>query len=223
MTISNNLADITHKIKNTLKNNALSSHQLQLMAVTKGQPIHAIKEAVDLGIKLFGENKVQEASDKYSEIKNDHPKIQLHLIGPLQTNKVKQALVLFDVIQTLDRPKLAEEIAKYFRAAGDVKTKEFFIQVNTGEEPQKAGIFPKDADAFIRYCRDELKLPVTGLMCIPPVDDVPAPHFALLREIAKRNDLQGLSMGMSDDYETAIRMGSTCIRLGRSLFGERPS
>ncbi len=214
------------------------------MGVTKGQDEAAIREAIHLGLACFGENRVQEAYEKWPDIKKTHKNLTLHLIGPLQTNKVKQALELFDVIETLDRPKLADEIAKHFIRPHDEasrpsepsareaahhasdsmshsRCKQFYIQVNTGEEPQKAGILPKEADDFIRYCRDDLKLPVKGLMCIPPAEDVPAPHFALLREIAKRNGLAELSMGMSSDFETAIRMGSTQIRLGTALFGER--
>ncbi|MFO0388112.1 MAG: YggS family pyridoxal phosphate-dependent enzyme [Alphaproteobacteria bacterium] len=220
MTIAHRLADITEKVKKSRADSMLHATP-QLMGVSKGQAVAAIEDAIALGITRFGENRVQEAYEKWPAIKQKHPNLQLHLIGPLQTNKVKQALELFDVLQTLDRPKLAEEIAKYFAVHQPLATSHFFIQINTGEEPQKAGIFPKEADNFIRYCRDDLKLPVIGLMCIPPVEDVAAPHFALLREIAKRNDLKELSMGMSDDFETAIRMGATCIRLGRALFGER--
>ncbi len=235
MTIAHRLADIAKKVKKSCNNNMLYTSP-QLMGVSKGQAVAAIEDAIGLGITRFGENRVQEAYEKWPELKKKHPNLQLHLIGPLQTNKVKQALELFDVIQTLDRPKLALAIAKEYantrireyattdtiatsRLRGFVHS--LFIQINTGEEPQKAGIFPKEADDFIRYCRDDLKLPVIGLMCIPPVEDVAAPHFALLREIAKRNGLNELSMGMSDDFETAIRMGATCIRLGRALFGER--
>lgn len=230
MSIATRLDEIRKNIDKSVSNSILSAAAVQVMGVTKGQVAASVEEAILLGIHLFGENRVQEAHEKYPEIKKKYPDIKLHLIGPLQTNKVKQALALFDVIQTLDRPKLAEEIRRVLGVGfGGVGSEpptpnpqtQFYIQINTGEEPQKAGIFPKDADEFIRYCRDDLKLPIVGLMCIPPVDDVPAPHFALLREIAKRNDLHKLSMGMSDDYETAIRMGSTCIRLGRALFGER--
>jgi len=145
----------------------------------------------------------------------------LHLIGPLQTNKVKQALALFDVIQTIDRPKLADAIAGIRDSGFWIHDKRFFIQVNIGKEPQKAGVMPEEADALIAYCKSTLQLPVVGLMCVPPNHQPSAPHFAMLREMALRNGLKELSMGMSDDYETAVRMGSTCVRLGRVLFGER--
>lgn len=196
-----------------------------LLAASKGQPPERIIEAIRLGVTAFGENRVQEAHEKWPEIKKIHPQASLHLIGPLQTNKVKQALEVFDVIQTLDRPKLAEVLSaelgtKKFQHPTLV-TQHFYIQVNTGDEPQKTGISPKDADNFIRYCKDELKLPVTGLMCIPPADEDPESHFAMLRDIAKQHGLPELSMGMSGDYITAIEMGATCIRIGTALFGER--
>lgn len=221
-----------HTLKNDIilikQNNNLSSVPLVLLGASKGQSAEIIEKSIHCRLSTFGENRVQEAWEKWPELKKRYPHIQLHLIGPLQTNKIKDALALFDVIQTLDRPRLAEEISSLIspskkRPAGDWQpaTKNFFIQINTGCEPQKSGVFPKDADAFIRYCRDDLQLPVTGLMCIPPADQPPAPHFALLRKIAQRNNLPELSMGMSEDYQAAIRMGSTCIRLGRALFGER--
>ncbi len=221
MTLASKLADIQSNIRKVNNNNILQDISPRIMGVSKGQDASVILDAIELGITCFGENRVQEASEKWLSLKKDHPAVELHLIGPLQTNKVKQALGLFDVIETLDRPKLAEEIARHYVNAPSVVTTQFLIQVNTGEEPQKAGIFPKDADGFIGYCRSTLKLPVTGLMCIPPAEDVPAPHFALLRDIARRNGLHELSMGMSDDYEVAVRMGATRIRLGRVLFGER--
>lgn len=191
-----------------------------------------------MGVIDFGENRVQDAHDKWPEIRKVYPYVRLHLIGPLQTNKVKQALELFDVIQTIDRPKLALAIAKELEMwrDGDVEKckistaphiptsphPQFFIQINTGKEPQKAGVIPEEADALIEYCQNTLKLPVIGLMCVPPHGQPPAPHFALLGQIAKRHDLKELSMGMSEDFETAIRMGSTCVRIGRALFGINP-
>jgi pyridoxal phosphate enzyme (YggS family) len=187
-----------------------------LLGASKTQSPETIEKLIESGLHVFGENRVQEAEQKWPALKKCHPHVELHLIGPLQSNKVKAALALFDVIQTVDRPKLAEEIAKL-----GTERKKFFIQVNTGEEEQKSGIAPKDVDTFITYCLKDLKLPVVGLMCIPPVGQPPAPHFALLYEIAKRHGLKELSMGMSEDYQTAIRMGSTCVRLGRALFGER--
>ncbi len=212
----------------------LSANNVTLLGASKSQSAEAILDFIDQGVADFGENRVQEAVEKWLPIKAVHPHVRLHLIGPLQTNKVKEALSLFDVIQTLDRPKLAEAIAKQigegWRVEGEVisaatrhpplTTRHYFIQVNTGAEPQKAGIAPNETKDFIAYCR-ELKLNVVGLMCVPPADLQPAPHFALLRKLALENDLSGLSMGMSDDYETAIRMGSSCVRLGRVLFGAR--
>jgi len=193
----------------------LSAKSSIILGVSKGQPADMIAPFIVSGLNHFGENRVQEAESKWPALKSAHPNLTLHLIGPLQTNKVEDALALFDVIQTLDRPKLADTIAKC-GATG----KQFYVQVNTGEEPQKAGVSPADASSFIRYCKD-LGLNVVGLMCIPPAGEMPAPHFALLRKLAIANGLDGLSMGMSGDYETAIRMGSTCVRIGTALFGER--
>ncbi len=178
-----------------------------------------IVPVLDSGHRVFGENRVQEAVSKWPDLRARFPDIELHLIGPLQTNKVAVAVQTFDVIETVDREKLARALAKEME-----KTKKHipvFIQVNTGEEEQKAGIIPADADGFIAYCRDELKLNVTGLMCIPPVDDVPGVHFALLGKIAKRNNIKNLSMGMSGDYETAIHFGATHVRVGTAIFGPR--
>ena len=207
---------IKEKIEKLSNINMLSNTLVTVLAASKGQPVEKIKEAIAAGITDFGENRVQEAEDKWPALKEEFPHIRLHLIGPLQTNKVKKALELFDVIQTIDRPKLAEAIASLNASV----TKSFFIQVNIGKEPQKAGVMLQDADALIDYCKTHL--PVVGLMCIPPANLPPAPHFALLRSMAIKHGLLELSMGMSDDYETAIRMGSTCVRLGRCLFGERP-
>jgi pyridoxal phosphate enzyme (YggS family) len=238
MTIAQKLAEIRQNIEKARKNSPLAHNQLEMMAVSKGHGEGAILNAIEAGIVLFGENRVQEAQQKWPSIQKQHPRIKLHLIGPLQTNKVKDALELFDAIQTLDRPKLALAIAKEMemRRCGDMEKEKptfphpnisssshpiFYIQINTGEEPQKAGVIPSEADDFIRYCKNDLKLNVVGLMCIPPAEQVPAPHFAMLREIAKRNGLHELSMGMSGDYETAVRMGSSCVRIGTALFGER--
>jgi pyridoxal phosphate enzyme (YggS family) len=206
------------KAENASQMSPLALRRVILLAAAKSQPLPVLKEAILLGIKDFGENRVQEAEEKWPELLKSHSEIKLHLIGGLQTNKVKEAISLFDVIQTLDRKKLADEIAKHWNAKS--KTKEFYIQVNTGEEPQKSGVAPKDTKDFISYCRS-LHLPVVGLMCVPPADRLPAPHFALLKKIADENGLKNLSMGMSGDFETAIRMGSTCIRIGTALFGER--
>jgi pyridoxal phosphate enzyme (YggS family) len=190
-----------------------------LVAVSKTHDADHIRLALDAGHRVFGENRVQEAQGKWPELKAAYPDTVLHLIGPLQSNKVKDAVALFDVIETIDRPKLARRVAAELAASG--RAVRCFIQVNTGEEPQKAGVVPQDADAFIARCRDEFGLPVDGLMCIPPVDDDPAPHFALLAKIAVRNGLKSLSMGMSGDYEVAIAMGATHVRVGTAIFGPR--
>jgi PLP dependent protein len=192
---------------------------VRVVAASKGQPLEKIAQAIAQGITAFGENRVQEAQTKWPTIKARHPSIELQLIGPLQTNKLKDALRLFDSIATLDRPRLAEALAREYAAHN--KRPELLIQVNTGEEPQKAGVLPQDADAFIRYCMDTLKLPVIGLMCIPPAGARPAPHFALLNTIAQRHGLKELSMGMSADWQQAVALGATQIRLGTALFGVR--
>jgi PLP dependent protein len=191
-----------------------------LVAVSKTHDTAAVSTAIAAGQRVFGENRVQEAQAKYPALKATHPDLVLHLIGPLQTNKVKEAVALFDVIETVDRPKLAEALVREMERAG--RRPRCFIQINTGEEPQKAGVLPAAADAFIAECRERWRLPVDGLMCIPPLDQEPSPHFALLREIARRHTLPGLSMGMSADYEIAIRLGATHVRVGTAIFGERP-
>ena len=196
------------------------SDHVNLVAVSKTFGVEDITPLIAAGQRLFGENRVQEAAQKWPELKTQTRDIELHLIGPLQTNKVKQALALFDVIHTLDRPRLAQALAK--ERDGGATLPRLFIQVNTGEEPQKAGVAPKDADRFIAQCREELSLPVEGLMCIPPADQDPEEHFMLLAEMARRNGLAGLSMGMSADFETAIRCGATHVRVGSALFGARP-
>ena len=191
-----------------------------LVAVSKTHDAAAVSTAIAAGQRVFGENRVQEAQAKYPALRARHPDLVLHLIGPLQTNKVKEAVALFDVIETVDRPKLAEALVREMERAG--RRPRCFIQINTGEEPQKAGVLPAAADAFIAECRERWRLPVDGLMCIPPLDQEPSPHFALLREIARRHTLPGLSMGMSADYEIAIRLGATHVRVGTAIFGERP-
>jgi pyridoxal phosphate enzyme (YggS family) len=192
-----------------------------LVAVAKTHPAEAVSAALGQGQLVFGENRVQEAQHKYPALKATEPRLRLHLIGPLQTNKLRDALGLFDVIETVDRPRLAEALAKERDRPGGLP--DLFIQVNTGEEPQKAGILPMAADAFIEDCRDRLALPVKGLMCIPPADDEPSLHFALLREIARRHGLPCLSMGMSADFDLAIRFGATHVRIGTAIFGGRPT
>jgi len=191
----------------------------RLVAVSKTQPVEAIRPALAAGHRLYGENRVQEAQAKWPELKAEFPDARLHLIGPLQTNKVKQAVALFDAIQTLDRPKLAKAIATEIARSG--KEIDCFIEINVGEEEQKAGIAPQEADAFIAMCRDDLALPIMGLMCIPPAAAEPAPYFALLAKIAERNELAEISMGMSADYETAIEFGASLVRVGTAIFGPR--
>jgi len=196
-----------------------SPSAVKLVAVSKNHGPDKVVAALRAGQRCFGENRVQEAEGKFPDLQAQFPDLELHLIGPLQTNKAAAAVALFDVIQTLDRPKLARALAKEMAKTG--RRPRCFVQVNTGEEPQKAGIDPGDADAFIALARDELGLPVEGLMCIPPQDEAPALHFALLAEIAQRNGLSALSMGMSDDYETAVALGATLVRVGTAIFGSR--
>ncbi len=219
------LQEIRSKIEVARKLSPLAAESPFILAASKGRSAAEIVGLIQEGIVNFGENRVQEAAEKWPEIIAEiikaHKEVRLHLIGHLQSNKAKEALQLFDVIQTLDRKELAAEIAKIIASGKhNIKTSEFYIQINSGQEAQKSGIAPQEAANFIRYCR-ELKLNISGLMCIPPVGQMPAPHFALLRKIALDNNLHKLSMGMSGDYETAIRMGSTCVRIGTALFGER--
>ena len=192
---------------------------IELMAVSKMQPDARIDAMLGAGVRLFGENRVQEAVARWESRRAAHADLELHLIGPLQTNKVRQAVALFDVIETVDRPRLAEALGQEMARAG--RTLDCFVQVNTGAEPQKAGVMPDQADAFIAACRADYGLRVVGLMCIPPAEEEPSLHFAFLREIARRHGLAFLSMGMSDDFETAIRFGSTHVRVGTALFGAR--
>lgn len=192
---------------------------VDLIAVSKTFDADSIRPILDAGHRTFGENRVQEAAAKWPALRNDYNGVQLHLIGPLQSNKTRQAVDLFDVIHTVDRRKIADTIANELKARE--KTLGLYIQVNTGEEPQKAGIMPGETGEFVAYCRDELRLPICGLMCIPPIDEEPGVHFALLAELAAENRLQGLSMGMSADYEIAIRFGATAVRVGSAIFGAR--
>lgn len=212
------IKDIRARCEAACQASALAQPSVTLLAASKSQPVEKILEAWGAGIRDFGENRVQEAEAKFIGLRNNHS-MRLHLIGPLQSNKAREAVELFDVIHTVDRKSLADALATAMEKTG--KRPECYIQVNTGKEPQKSGVIPEEASALIEYCISQLKLPITGLMCVPPVDQPPAPHFALLRKIAERHGFKQLSMGMSDDFETAIRMGSTCVRLGRSLFGER--
>ena len=191
---------------------------VRLIAVSKVQPLDRVEAVLQEGHRLFGENRVQEAAGKWPEFKARYDGVAVHLIGPLQTNKARQAMELFDAIHTLDRPKLATTLARLAQDLGQCP--EVMIQVNTGAEPQKAGVLPADTDAFISEAR-ALDLPVRGLMCIPPVEEEPSLHFALLSKIAARNGLSGLAMGVSADFETAIALGATYVRVGSAIFGER--
>jgi len=190
-----------------------------LVAVAKTYPTVDVEAALAADQHVFGENRVQEAMAKYAPLRTAGAKFDLHLIGPLQSNKVREAVATFDAIQTLDRPKLAAALAGEF--ARNERRPRLFVQVNTGSEPQKAGIAPESVDAFLDECRGLHRLVVDGLMCIPPADEPPAPHFALLREIARRNGLAGLSMGMSGDFEAAVALGATHVRVGSAIFGKR--
>lgn len=219
--IARRLAAVTAEIEEIRNQSPGSSGAVTLVAVSKMHPQSAARAALELGQRVFGENRVQEAQQKFPQLRQEYPDLSLHLIGPLQTNKVRDAVALFDVIETVDRPRLAAALAKEMARAD--RQIDVLIQVNTGEEPQKAGIFPGEADAFIAECRDTHQLSVAGLMCIPPVDEEPAMHFALLAEIARRNGLSQLSMGMSADFDIAIRLGATHVRLGTAIFGTRPT
>mgnify|MGYP006242134515 FL=1 len=218
--IQKNYELILTKINNIHKASLFSKHiKPKLVAVSKKQDNYKIDAALACGQKIFGENRVQEAINRWQKRLDTNIELELRLIGPLQTNKVKQSLKFFDVIETIDREKIAIEIAKNFH--DKVKTKSFYIQVNTGNETQKSGIDPLQADRFINYCIKDLNLPIVGLMCIPPIFEEPSMHFLLLQKIAYRNNLSELSMGMSSDYEDAIKFGATSVRIGSLLFGER--
>ena len=221
MPVAGNLATVQARIEAATRAAGRATGSVALVAVSKTQPATAVREALVAGHRLFGENRVQEAQAKYPALRESFPDLALHLIGPLQTNKVKDAVALFDVIETVDRPRLAAALAQEMERTG--RRLPCLIEVNTGEEPQKSGVMPEAADAFVLECRDQLGLPIIGLMCVPPLDQEPAPHFALLREIARRNGLEVLSMGMSADFETAIRFGATHVRVGTAIFGARRS
>lgn len=214
------LAEVSGRIAEAARASGRSPSDVTLVAVSKTHGADRVRELLEVGHRVFGENRVQEAEGKFPELKTAYPDLELHLIGPLQTNKARDAVALFDVIQSVDRDRLATALVKEMERVG--RGPACYIQVNTGEEPQKAGILPKDVDAFVALCRDQYKLPIVGLMCIPPVDEEPALHFALLAKMAARNGLAKLSMGMSADYETAVRMGATHVRVGSALFGNRP-
>lgn len=218
-TVAARLAVVQARIAELARGAGRDPAAVSLMAVSKTHPADAVAAALAAGQRLFGENRVQEAAGKYPSLREAHPDLRLHLIGPLQSNKAAEAVALFDAIETLDRPRLAEALAR--EMARQDRRLDLFVEINIGEEPQKAGVPPGEADAFIAACRERWHLPLVGLMCIPPEGAAPAPYFALLREIARRHGLARLSMGMSADYETAIRFGSTEVRLGTAIFGAR--
>ncbi len=218
--IAKNLFTVQEIIKNRAESNFLIPEDVTLVAVSKTHPPSTIELALKSGHRVFGENKVQEADDKWPTLKTAYPDVLLHLIGPLQSNKVKRAVSIFDVIETVDRLKVARALAREMEDQ-NIRPK-CYIQVNTGEESQKAGLLPANVDSFIKECRDELCLPIIGLMCIPPVGENPSLHFGLLSEMAKRNGLKKLSMGMSNDFELAVEFGATSVRVGTAIFGSRP-
>ncbi len=217
--IARNLLILSGKIKNVCQLYKKDKSKVNLIAVSKIQTVEKICEAITEGCKIFGENYIKEAQEKWPKILQKNPEIQLHFIGHLQSNKVKEAVELFDVIQTLDSKKLALSLKK--EIAKSAKSPEFFIQVNVGEEEQKGGIAPQDVKDFVRFSREECGLNVTGLMCIPPNEEKASPYFALLAKLAKENNLKNLSMGMSGDFEDAIALGATHIRVGTAIFGKR--
>ncbi len=213
------LAAVKTRIVEVCQSVSRDSASVNLIAVSKTFSTDDIRPLLQAGHTRFGENRVQESQAKWPDLKTEFPGIDLHLIGPLQSNKAKEAVALFDCLHTIDRLKIAEAVAAECTRQG--KSLELFVQINTGLEPQKAGIAPKDASAFVTHCRDTLKLPIHGLMCIPPVEEEPAVHFAFLAKMARELGLANLSMGMSGDFETAIEFGATHIRVGSSIFGTR--
>jgi len=217
--IASNLAAVRQEIEAACRSAGRDRAEVTLVAISKTFPATAVEEAIAAGQSVFGENRVQEAKAKYTALKDRYPQLQLHLVGPLQSNKVKDALSLFDAIHSVDRPSLCEALAKEIAKQG--RPPQLFVEVNTGGEPQKAGVLPQDADAFLARCRDTYGLNIEGLMCIPPFEEPPAPHFALLNKIAARNGLKLLSMGMSADFSTAIEFGATHVRVGTAIFGAR--
>jgi hypothetical protein len=217
--VSERLALVRQEIALAAEAEDRAPDSVKLVAVTKTVAAPTIEQAIVAGQRCFGENRVQEAHGKWPALKQRHADIELHLIGPLQTNKVREAVALFDVIETLDRPKLARALAEEMMRSG--KRPRLFVQVNTGEEPQKAGVIPGEAETFIALCRDTFGLSIDGLMCIPPLDEEPAMHFALLAKIAEKLGVKELSMGMSGDFARAISFGATYVRIGTAIFGPR--
>ena len=217
--MSNGLSEVKEGIARACRDAGRDPASVTLVAVSKTFEADAIEPVIVAGQKVFGENRVQEAKAKWPQLMERHPGIELHMIGPLQSNKVKEAVALFDAIHSVDRPSLCEALGKEIGKQG--RKPLLFVEINTGAEEQKAGVLPQDADAFLAKCRDGYGLAIAGLMCIPPADDAPAPHFALTAKIAARNGLKLLSMGMSADYAAAIAMGATHVRVGSAIFGVR--
>ena len=217
--IATNLAAVKDRIGLAAEEAGRNPQSIDLVAISKTKPAELIRAAIAAGQTVFGENRVQEVETKWPAIKSDHPDVRLHLVGPLQRNKLKRAVALCDVVETVDREKLVRALVTEMAATG--RKLDCFVQVNSGEEPQKAGILPADIDAFLDTCRRQYDMPVAGLMCIPPFDEEPALHFALLAEMARRNGVEKISMGMTGDFETAIRFGATHVRVGTAIFGER--
>jgi PLP dependent protein len=217
--LPNALAAVEQDIVRACKQARRERAAVTLVAVSKTFHAEAIEPVIAAGQRVFGENRVQEAKAKWPGLMSAHPGLALHLIGPLQSNKAKEAVALFDAIHSVDRPSICEALAREIDR--QQRTPQLFVQLNTGEEPQKAGIAPAEADAFIAACREKYGLTISGLMCIPPVDDAPAPHFALTAKIAARNGLTNLSMGMSADFAIAIALGATHVRVGSAIFGAR--
>ena len=217
--LPNGLSAVEQDIARACEHARRDRSSVTLIAVSKTFDAAAIAPVIAAGQRVFGENRVQEAKAKWPGLMSAYPDIALHLIGPLQSNKAREAVALFDAIHSVDRPSICEALAKEIDS--QKRRPQLFVQLNTGEEPQKAGVAPAEADAFIASCREKYGLPISGLMCIPPVDDAPAPHFALTAKIAERNGLKGLSMGMSADFAIAIQFGATHVRVGSAIFGHR--
>ena len=219
MTVEERLQDVKQKISVAEKDAGRTNGDVTLVAVSKTFDAEAIRPVITAGQRVFGENRVQESEGKWPQLKSETPGLELHLIGPLQSNKAADAVKLFDVIETVDREKIARAIATELQKQG--KAVRLYVQVNIGMEPQKAGIEPKETVAFVNFCRDELGLKIEGLMCIPPAEDHPGPYFALLRKLSQEAGVEKLSMGMSGDFETAIGFGATSVRVGSAIFGHR--
>jgi pyridoxal phosphate enzyme (YggS family) len=219
MELQERLNDVRSRISVAERQAGRAEGSVQLVVVSKTFDADAIRPAIAAGQRIFGENRVQESQGKWPELKAETPGIELHLIGPLQSNKAADAVALFDVVETIDREKIARALGEEMKRQN--KTLRLYVQVNTGLEPQKAGIAPDDTEAFVEFCRNELSLSIEGLMCIPPADENPGPHFALLRKLAEKCGIGKLSMGMSSDYETAVVFGATSVRVGSAIFGTR--